>query len=171
MVDFVSIATGAAAIVGPFMPYLIALGKSTGKKLEDVIEEQGGNFVYERAKSIWEMINGRFKDDTVLMNTAQNAAAEPENEQWQEMFAQTLAMRLKDDPEFAKELQSGFGTEQAIQQIIAGKQSWIEKIDMAMAMAGTQIIRSGDDSVISGVTQTMGYSTPPSSSKPPSVDD
>ncbi len=64
------------------------------------------------------------------------------------MLAEVLGARLKEDPALAKELFDLLGGQEAVQQVVAERGSWIEDVKQAIEGAGSQAIRATDDSVI-----------------------
>jgi len=151
MVDFVSVASGAIKILGPFIPYLDPFRKAFQKKIEDVT----ANAAWEQAKNLWSKITGRFKDDKELHEAAEAVAALPNNASLQKALTEVLASRLQNAPDLTKELLDILGGEKRLQEIVAGNEAIIDNIRMTMAAAGTQRIQAGDKSRISGIDMNM----------------
>jgi DNA modification methylase len=134
MIDFVSIASGAVKILGPFLPYLDPFRKALQKKIEDVT----ANAAWDQAKGLWGKITGRFKDDKELNAVAKSVAENPDIEGFQEMLTKVLARRLESSPDLTKELIELLGGEKRLQEIVAGNEATIDNIRQTMAGAGTQ---------------------------------
>ncbi|MBD2101787.1 hypothetical protein [Leptolyngbya sp. FACHB-261] len=156
MVDIALIAKGTATLLSPFMPYLVPLGKSVQKKLEDVIAEKGGGAVWQQAQGLWNKVTGRFKDDPVVTAAATMVADDPEDAEQQKNFAKVLAKRLQDDPALAQDLLYVLGGSAGLQAVIGGDEAQISDIHQAMTRPGEQRVEGGRGAVISGVDQTQG---------------
>jgi hypothetical protein len=151
MIDFVSVASGAVKILGPFLPYLDPFRKALQKKIEDVT----ANAAWDQAKGLWGKITGRFKDDKDLNEAAEAVAALPNNAILQKALTEVLASRLQSAPDLTDELMKLLGGEKRLQEIVAGNEATIHDIRMKMAEAGTQRIEGGDKARISKVDMEM----------------
>lgn len=151
MIDFVSVASGAVKILGPFLPYLDPFRKALQKKIEDVT----ANAAWDQAKGLWGRIKGRFKDDKDLNEAAEAVAALPNNAILQKALTEVLASRLQSAPDLTDELMKLLGGEKRLQEIVAGNEATIHDIRLKMAEAGTQRIEGGDKARISKVDMEM----------------
>jgi hypothetical protein len=151
MIDFVSVASGAVKILGPFLPYLEPFRKALQKKVEDVT----ANAAWNQAKGLWTKITGRFKDDKDLNEAAEAVAALPNNAGLQKVLTEVLASRLQSAPDLTDELIKLLGGEKRLQEIVAGNEAIIDNIRQTMTGAGTQRVEGGDKAKISGVDQKM----------------
>jgi len=146
----------AAAVVttlAPFTPFLIKVGKAGGKKLAEAITEQGGEAAWKKAQALWDKLQTRFQDDAEVQGAATMVAAKPEDEARQTMLAEVLGARLQENPALAQELFDLLGGQEAVQQVLAERGSWVEDVTQRMKGAGKQIVQASDDSVIKGVRQ------------------
>jgi hypothetical protein len=156
MIDVVTVASGVVTVISPFLPYLMSLGNSTQKKLEEVVTKEGGEFVWKQAKTLWEKIKGRFQDDPEVTGAATLTAAAPQNETYQQVLVQVLAKKLESSSDLAEELLKLMGGEAGVQRVIAGNEAWIANIKQKMAGSGMQEVKGGDKSVLLGIEQIQG---------------
>ena len=146
----------AAAVVttlAPFTPFLIEVGKAGGKKLAEVITEQGGEAAWKKAQALWDKLQARFQDDDEVQVMATVLAVKPEDETRQTLLAEVLGARLQENPALAQELFDLLGGQEAVQQVLAERGSWVEDVTQRMKGGGKQIVQASDDSVIKGVRQ------------------
>ena len=146
----------AAAVVttlAPFTPFLIEVGKAGGKKLAEVMAEQGGEAAWKKAQALWDKLQTRFHDDAEVQVMATGVAVKPEDEARQTMLAEVLGARLQENPALAQELFDLLGGQEAVQQVLAERGSWVEDVTQRMKSGGKQIVQASDDSVIKGVRQ------------------
>ncbi len=153
--DFNQIAMATVAMLAPFAPYLVEVGKAGGKELVEVMAKHGGEATWSKAKSLWEKLKSRFKDDQELQSAVKLVALKPEDEARQTMLAEVLIARLQQNTALANELFDLLGGQKAVQQVLADRSSWVENVTQQMKRSGTQTVQSSDDSVIKGVKQTM----------------
>jgi len=146
--DPISVGQAVASIVAPFLPYLVTLKKSVDKKLETVIEEQGGEFVFNQAKSVWTKVADWFSDDDEIISIGKLLAAAPEKQERQEELAQVLGERLKENPERADKLVEMMGGEKGVQSIIAGHHAKLTKVVQKAKAGAQQKIQLGDNAEI-----------------------
>jgi hypothetical protein len=132
MIDVALVAAGAVKILAPFLPYLMDVGKDAGKKLEEVIFEKGGDALWKKAQSLWIRITERYKRDDEMTDAAKTVARAPADKTRQEVLMQVLARLLKDSPDFASDLEVLMGGENALQQIVAGDEAQIRRIQQEM---------------------------------------
>jgi len=146
----------AAAVVttlAPFTPFLIEVGKAGGKKLAEVMAEKGGEAAWKKAQALWDKLQTRFHDDAEVQVMATVVAVKPEDEARQTLLAEVLGARLQENPALAQELFDLLGGQEAVQQVLAERGSWVEDVTQRMKGGGKQIVRASDDSVIKGVRQ------------------
>ncbi len=160
MPDPGSIAQAAVALLSPFMPYLIPLGKSLGKKLEDVISEQGGEVVWEQAQKLWDKITGRLKDDPVVQAQATMVADAPASTAAQQLLTQKLSERLATNPDLLQEFLDIIGGPEGVQRVIAAKNAEVTDFDQNMAQAGIQEVTAGEGAKVRRFTQNQGFNAP-----------
>ncbi|HYR11270.1 MAG TPA: hypothetical protein VEQ60_26045 [Longimicrobium sp.] len=154
--EIIAIAGGVATVLRPFMPYLVDLGQSVGKKLEDVIAEHGGDTAWELAKSVWGKVQGRFGADPRVKNAAEGAALEPDDKRAEEKLAEVLARKLESDPSAAEELEALLGGQRGVMQAIAGNQGLISNLRQTMeGVVGDMTMKVGDGGKIIGGEQKM----------------
>ena len=146
----------AAAVVttlAPFTPFLIEVGKAGGKKLAEVMAEKGGEAAWKKAQALWDKLQARFQDDDEVQVMATVLAVKPEDETRQTLLAEVLGARLQENPALAQELFDLLGGQEAVQQVLAERGSWVEDVTQRMKGGGKQIVQASDDSVIKGVQQ------------------
>jgi hypothetical protein len=148
--DFISIGQAAAAVVGPFLPYLVKLGKSVEKKLETVIEERGGDVVWNQAQKVWGYLSDWYSNDDEFISIAKFLAAAPEKADREEQFAQVVADRLAAAPAKAEDLTRELGGEKGVQVLSAGHRAKIFGFRQEAAAGANQRIQAGDDAEIRG---------------------
>ena len=152
----VGIGLTTAAIVArlaPFTPFLIEVGKAGGKKLAEVMAEKGGEAAWKKAQALWDKLQTRFHDDNEVQVMATVMAVKPEDEARQTLLAEVLGARLQENPALAQELFDLLGGQEAVQQVLAERGSWVEDVTQRMKGRGKQIVQASDDSVIKGVRQ------------------
>ena len=157
----VGIGLMTAAIVArlaPFTPFLIEVGKAGGKKLAEVIAAKGDEVTWEKAQALWGKLKAHLGDDPEVTSAATMVAAKPEDEARQTMLAEVLGARLQENPALAQELFDLLGGQEAVQQVLADRSSWVEDVTQQMKGGGKQIVQASDDSVIKGVRQIVGES-------------
>lgn len=98
--DWRQVATTAAALLAPLLPYLVKVG-------EKAAEEAGKKFgtaAWEKAKALYEAIRGKFTGDAYAEETLKRAAEKPESEGRQAALTEVLAEKAEADPEFGQQL-------------------------------------------------------------------
>mgnify|MGYP006297403901 CR=1 FL=1 len=151
-----SIAEISVAVVdrlAPFLPFLIEAGKTSVKKLSEVMAEKGGETAWNKAQALWRKVKTRFGGDSEVQSAATVVAAKPEDGSRQTMLAEILNRRLQEDPVLAKELLDVLGGKTVVQQVLADRSSWVENITQKAMGTGEQTVHASDDSVITGVKQ------------------
>jgi hypothetical protein len=151
--DIELIAAAVVSTLTPFMPFLLEAGKEGGKKLAEVIGEKGGETSWKKAQELWEKIKSHFGNDPKVKGAALMASAEPANEDLQKMFATVLAVRLKENPNVADELMNLLGGQNAVQQVLANRKSWVKDVLQQISGGGEQTIKADNNSQIQGVRQ------------------
>ncbi len=148
--NYAQIAGAITTTIAPFIPYLIEGTKGVAKSFGEGI----GKVSYEQAKSIWESIKSRFGDDKNIELAAVTLASDPQDEDYQSLLAKALTKRLKETPDLANNLVALLGGQEAIQEVLADKSSWVEEIEQETTGKGSrQIVQAKNDSVIKGVKQ------------------
>ena len=146
--NYAQIAATITAYLAPFTPYLVESGKKFAGK--------AGEAAWEKAQTIWGEIKSRFGDDKKIETAAKTVSSDPQDEDFQGLFAEALAARLKDTPDFANELLNIIGGEDAVQKVLADRSSWVEDVTQEFSGGGgQQVVQARDDSVIKGVRQIV----------------
>ena len=143
------------ATLAPFTPFLIEVGKTGGKKFAEVIAAKGGESAWKKAQGVWDKLKNYFKDDREIESAVTMVAAKPEDQTRQTLLVEVLIARLQENPAFANDLYNALGGQEAVQQVLADRSSWVEDVTQQMKGKGMQRIEASEDSVIKGVKQTM----------------
>ena len=151
--DVTQIAAALVATLAPFMPFLIEVGRASGQKLAEVIAENGGEAIWKKSQELWKKLKALFGDEPEVVSAATMVAIKPDNEARQTMLAEILATRLADNPKLALEIFDLLGGQEAVQQVVAERSSWVDSVLQRMEGLGTQSIQARDGSVIRGVRQ------------------
>lgn len=151
--DTAQIAAAIVTAVASFTPFLVDMGKAAGKKFAETIAAKGGEATWKKAQELWGKVQARFGDDPEINGATMMLVAKPENEKYQTQLAELLATHLKDDHDLAREFLALLGGQDALQQILADRSSWVEDVIQRMKGGGTQTAHASDDSVIKGVQQ------------------
>ena len=151
--DIGQIAAAVVTTLAPFTPFLIEVGKAGGKKLAEVMAEKGGEAAWKKAQALWDKLQARFQDDAEVQGAATVVAVKPEDEARQTLLAEVLGARLQENPALAQELFDLLGGQEAVQQVLAERGSWVEDVTQRMKGGGKQIVQASDDSVIKSVRQ------------------
>jgi hypothetical protein len=152
----IRIALATLGEIAPFAPFLVELGKDSVKKASEVIVEKMGETAWKRAKALWDRLKSGSANDSELINSMELLAAKPEDMGRREMFAEVLAVRLRQEPELASDLKQLLGVRASVQEVLADKNSWVEDIEQRMQGSGSQSVSATDDSVILDVQQNIG---------------
>ncbi len=155
MTDYVSIATGAVALLSPYLPKLLSLGSEVGSKIKDAVVEKGVDAVGEQAKKLWGKITGQFGADDELTGAAKLTAAAPQDAGRRKILTEVLAQRLKEQPQLAEELLAMMGGQKRLQQLIAGHDAVIEDVSFKMGSPGEEKLQAGDRARIKKITFDM----------------
>jgi len=155
MIGFVEIATAAASLLAPYLPYAIKAGQAVGGAIVAEVEKVGGEAAWNKAEAIWNKIKEHFKDKPELKQTAELVAMQPEDLTYQKVFAKALASYLETKNDLQEELLNLLGGEKAVQRVVADKGSLIDDVTQELQGKGTQSVESADHSVIKGVKQTI----------------
>jgi hypothetical protein len=151
--DIEQIAAAVVTVLSPFAPFLVDTGKAAGKKLAETMAQKGGEATWKTAQSLWAKITAHFGDDAVVKSATTMVADNPHDETRQTMLAEVLGARLQENPALAEELLNLLGGQEAVQQVLADRGSWVEDVTQRMKGSGTQTVKASDDSVIKGVHQ------------------
>jgi hypothetical protein len=158
IVDVGQVTATAVATLAPFMPFLVDAGKAVGLKFAEVISERGGEAAWNKAQALWSKLRSRFGDDPEVTSAATMVATKPEDEARQTMLAEVLGARLKENPDFAAEIFELLGGQQAVQQVLAERGSWVEDVTQQIASSsGDQSVIARDNSSIKGVKQNIQH--------------
>lgn len=147
------IAAAVTAALAPFTPFLLEIGKAGRKKLMEVINEKGGDAAWDLAQKLWGKIKTYMSDDADVNGATLLVSAKPEDESRQIMLATALANGLKGNPKLAQELSDLLGGENAVQQVLANRKSWVKDVTQQMSGGGKQTIKADNNSRITGVKQ------------------
>jgi len=155
--DIGQIAAAAVSMLAPFTPFLIDTGKAGGQKLAEVIAEKGGEAAWNKAKALWDICQANFDDDMEVKGSTMMLAARPNDESRQTTLAEILGTRLHERPEIAEKIFEMIGREQAVQQVLANRGSWVEQVVQSIkgTVGGSQLIRATDNSTIKNVQQKI----------------
>jgi hypothetical protein len=147
------IAAATVNALAPFLPFLIELGKTSAKKLGEVIAEKGGEATWKTAQDLWNKIRFHFGGDPEVKGSIAVVAAEPEDEARQTMLAEVLAARLSRNSDLAQELLDLLGGQEAVQRVLATRGGWVQDVVQQMKGGGEQTVRATGKAVIKGVQQ------------------
>jgi len=147
------IAAAITTALAPFTPFLVEIGRAGGKKLVEVINEKGGDAAWDSAQKLWEKIKAHMSDNADVNGATLMVSAKPEDETRQTMLATALAAGLKEDPKLAQELFDLLGGQNAVQQVLANRKSWVNDVTQQMSGGGEQIVKADNNSRIRGVKQ------------------
>ena len=151
--DIGQVAAATVVAVGPYLPYLIEVGKAAGKKLAEVIAEKGGEAAWKRAQEAWKRITERLGGDAKVKGAAMVVASDPEDEEGRKMLARVLVERFRANAELAEELAGILGPDLA-QSVSAEKGAWVEDVLEYAKGAGRQEVKAkGKGTVVRRVTQ------------------
>ena len=151
--DIAQIATALVAFISPFAPALLEAGKAAGQQWAETIATKGGEATWNKVQALWEKIHTRFGGDPKVKEAALLVSADPQDTTAQTLLAVALGKRLQADPQFAQELVHLMGDEQAIQEVLADRGSWVEEVAQEMQGLGRQTIQASDNSIIKNVRQ------------------
>lgn len=152
-INFAEFASSLVTWMAPFTPFLLETANIAGKKFTETIAEKGGEAIWDKARGIWNKINRRYKNDTELKSASTLLATKPENVDYQKMLVNILAERLKNEPAFCAELLHDFGGPEAVQQVIAERNSIIENVEQVSEGRASQKIIASNGSQIRNVKQ------------------
>src|SRR5690242_9086442 len=110
--DLVQIATATTSLLSPFLPDLLDIAKTGGKKMTEAIAQKGGEAAWNTAQTLWKKLRSYFKEDPEFNSASVMVAAKPEDESRREMLAEVLSARLSDKPELAQEIMGLIGGQQ-----------------------------------------------------------
>jgi hypothetical protein len=153
MNDIAQIAAALAAFIAPFTPALLEAGKTAGQQWAEMLGAKGGEATWNKAQALWEKIHARFGDDPKVKGATLLVSADPEDSAAQTLLATALGKQLQADPQFSQELFQLMGGEQAIQEVLADRGSWVEEVAQEMQGTGRQTIQASENSVIKNVRQ------------------
>ncbi|MEJ2653038.1 MAG: hypothetical protein P8173_14940 [Gammaproteobacteria bacterium] len=144
--DFAQIASAVATTLAPFTPYLVEGGKK--------FAEKAGESAWVKAQALWDKIKTHFADDDPSVRGAVlMVSADPQNRTLQDQLGQVLAVRLQEKPALAEELVNLLGGMEAVQEVLADRDSLVKDVTQDMSGGGTQTVKASEKSEISGVRQ------------------
>lgn len=152
--EITQIAAAIVTLVAPFTPYLLEIGKAAGQKWAETVAEKGGEAAWSTAKMIWEKIHSHVGDDPKVKGAALIVSADPENSSTQTLLVNALATHLNTDPQLMQELIHLLGGSQAVQEVLADRQSWVEEVLQELKGSGVQSVKASEGSTIKGVQQS-----------------
>lgn len=155
-VEVTQVAAGTVTALAPFLPILLEAAKFSAAATGEMIVQKGGEAAWKKAKAAWAKIKGQYSDDGVVLAAATMVAAQPEDENLQQILAIELAKRLNESPKLTKELLDLLGGEKSVQKVLADRSSWVENVTQRMTGGGKQVVSATDDSIITGVQQIKG---------------
>lgn len=144
--EYIEVAAAVTSHLAPFTPYLVEGGKK--------FAGEAGKAAWEKAQVLWEKLKARFSDDKKLKGVIKTMATDPQDNDYQQLFAKVLAARLENDNAFTQELLDLLGGKSVVQKVLADRSSWVE--DVIQDVTGEsveQIVKAENDSVIKGVKQ------------------
>lgn len=154
--NLVDLSTATVATLAPFLPYLLNAAQFTAEAIGEMVVQNGGQKVWQRAQSMWRAIHNRYRDDGVITGMATAVAAAPENTTIQQTLAVQLAQRLAENPDLVRELLDLFEGQEIVQEVLAERGSWVEKVRQEIeGGVGVQKVQATDQSTIIGVTQRI----------------
>jgi hypothetical protein len=152
--DITQISAAIVTLIAPFTPYLLEMGKTVGQKWTETIAEKGGEAAWDKAKLLWEKIHSHVGDDPKMKGAALMVSADPDDSSTQTVLVNVLAEHMNADPQLMQELLHLLGGSQAIQEVLADRQSWVGEITQELKGNGTQSIKASEGSTIKGVRQS-----------------
>jgi hypothetical protein len=147
-------AAAIVALIAPFTPYLLGISKTAGQKWAETVAEKGAEAAWNKAKLIWERIHSHKGDDPKVKGAALMLSANPEDSSTQVLLRDALAAHLSVDPQLTQELLHLLGGPQAVQEVLADRQSWVEEVTQEIKGTGIQSIKASEGSTIRGVRQS-----------------
>jgi hypothetical protein len=139
--DWGQIATQAAAILAPLMPYLIKAGE---KAAEEAGKQIGGN-VWDKAKSMWGRLAPKVEAKPAALEAAQDVAGSPDDKEAHEALRYQLKKIFAEDESFGREIA------QLLEEIKSAGGGVMVKGDRNVAIGGSvsgSTIITGDDNKI-----------------------
>ena len=156
--DVGQIAATTVTTLAPFTPLLVEVGKAGAQKFTEVIAKKGGEAAWNKAQSLWKKLKAHFGDDPEVNGALSLVAVKPEDESRQTLLAEVLGTRLQAYPEVAEEIFNLLGGQQAVQQVLAERGSWVEEVTQQIAgSSGAQTVSAHENSVIKGVKQGIQH--------------
>jgi hypothetical protein len=126
-IDYANLAAVLAAYLAPFAPYLVEGGmKFAGK---------AGEAAWEETKTLWAKIKSRYGNDPKIQGAILTVSADPQDNDAKALLAKALAARLKESPDFVKELDVFFQERNRFQEIRA-ENSWIDDVHQKIIRGG-----------------------------------
>jgi translation initiation factor 1 (eIF-1/SUI1) len=146
--DTTELAVAVVSLLAPFTPFLVEGGKKFAGHL--------GDAAWNKAQQLWNKLMEHFKQNNKLKGKLLTVSAEPENQAELKSLSKALAEEMAKNPKIAEELFELLGgSEQAIQEIVAEKGSWVKDVKQEIQGGGKQKIKASDHSKVSGVVQKI----------------
>jgi hypothetical protein len=98
--DWQQVATTAAALLTPLLPYLVKAGEGASTEIGKKI----GVAAWEKIKALYETVREKFTGDAYAEETLKRATEKPESEDRRAALAGILAEKAEADPTFGQEL-------------------------------------------------------------------
>lgn len=98
--DIGALASSVTTILGPLLPYLLKAGENVTEETGKAIAGQS----WEWAKSLWTKLKPKVEAKPGALETAQDAAKAPEDQDAQAAFRQLLKKLLNEDQSLAEEV-------------------------------------------------------------------
>ncbi|SRR6266446_7652282 len=153
MTSLIEIASAAAVLLSPYMPYLKEAGKLAGKKAIEAIGKKGGEAAWDKALSLWQAVKMSSGDSPELQSVATLVATNPADPTFQAALAKILCTVLEQHPELAEQLLHIMAGERSIQEVLAEHRGQISDVEQQLEGDGRQTVKAGGTSRIEGVTQ------------------
>jgi formylglycine-generating enzyme required for sulfatase activity len=104
--ELTQLAAQAAALLAPFLPFLIKGGKKAALAAFERVGEKFVDEAWEKAESLWKKIWPKAKKKEAAKEIIEDAAEHPKNEDAQAAFRRQVLKMLEGDDELAKFTQS-----------------------------------------------------------------
>lgn len=152
-VDVEKIAEGVVAILAPYMPYLIEVSKSGGKKIVEKIAEKGGEAAWDKANKLWEKLKGHFTDNAEIISAINLVTIDPNDRNRLLMLSKLLGTYLYKNPILTQEIMELLGGREEMQQVLSRNESLVHGVEQHMKGKGHQVVVAEDKSLIMDVIQ------------------
>ena len=151
--DYAQIGAAAVTVLATYLQDLIEMGKAQVKRLVGRFVDSARDATWNKARAIWERLTTRVRDDQEVASAVTMVATKPDDETRQKVLATVLGERLQAYPELAQEIFDLLGGQEAIQEVLADRSSWVEDVVQDLKGTGRQSVRASEDSVIKNARQ------------------